>query len=488
MYLAILRRCDTLIKTETRETSVLRKTVKNFFYTFAANALQLIVSALVVLVIPKFYGIQAYSYWQLYLLYFSYISVLQFGWVEGIYLRYAGRKYDDLDNNLLSTQFVSLIIFYLLVATIFLSILNIFFAENFNIGIMFLTLVSGFIDIPRKFLFYILQVTNNIRQFAKLNMIDRFVFLICIIVSFTLGFRNFESIIISDLLGKFVSIVITIYNCRDIIFSKYVTFKINLLESINNLSAGIKLMIANIASSLIIGIARFGIEQNWGIEVFGKISLTLSISNLLMVFIHAIGVIIFPMIKEVPVNKLADLYEKIRTILNIPLFFMLVFYYPVKLLLSYWLPQYAESLNYMALLFPIVIFQSKISLLTNTYLKALRKEKQMLYINLVTVIFSVILTSMSINIFNSLVLIVLSIVILLAFCSIVSEIFISRIIKVNIMKNILLELLLSLVFIITSWSVQGLLGILIYLSFYCFYLFLKREEIKDAVSILKKNK
>ena len=52
-----------------------------------------------------------------------------------------------------------------------------------------------------------------------------------------------------------------------------------------------------------------------------------------------------------------------------------VFYYPLKIILTRILPGYAESIRYMALMFPVCIFDSKISLLVNTYLKALRKEK-----------------------------------------------------------------------------------------------------------------
>lgn len=477
-----------MAKEENKKSSPLGKGLKSFFYTFSANALQLIVSAVIVLVIPKFYGVQEYSYWQLYLLYFSYVGLLQFGWIEGVYLRYAGKKYENLGNSLLATQFVSLIGFYIVTALIFFCFLNIFFPANFNTGIVLLSLVSGLIDIPRKFLFYILQVTNRIKKFAKLNMVDRFVFLAVLITTFSLGFRSFESIIISELIGKMISMLLTIYSCKEIVFNKFVSLKLNIKESFENINAGIKLLIANIASSLIIGIARFGIEQNWGIEIFGKISLTLSISNLLMVFIHAIGVVIFPIVKDVPVIKLAPLYDKIRTILMIPLFFMLTFYYPVKTILSLWLPQYSESLDYMALLFPIVIFQSKISLLSNTYLKVLRKEKQMLYFNLATVILSLILTFVCIFVFHSLTLIVISIVVLLAFCSIISEVYISHLININMKKDILLESVMSLIFMITSWSIQGILGILIYLIFYCVYLFAKRTEIKSSLIFLKRNK
>ena len=53
----------------------------------------------------------------------------------------------------------------------------------------------------------------------------------------------------------------------------------------------------------------------------------------------------------------------------------LIVYYPLKIVLSAWLPKYVDSLTYMALVFPMCVFEAKIALLINSYLKTLRKEK-----------------------------------------------------------------------------------------------------------------
>ena len=71
--------------------------VKNFSYSLTSNLISLIISTLVVLVIPRIIGVEDYGFWQLYLFYSSYIGFLHFGWNDGIYLRYGGEEYDDLD-------------------------------------------------------------------------------------------------------------------------------------------------------------------------------------------------------------------------------------------------------------------------------------------------------------------------------------------------------------------------------------------------------
>jgi len=108
--------------------------------------------------------------------------------------------------------------------------------------------------------------------------------------------------VVIDLLGKFISLIFAMIICKRLVFLNIGNFKINFIETYTNISVGIKLMISNIASMLIVGVVRFGIERTWDITTFGKVSLTLSISNLLMLFINALGIIMFPVLRRTDKN------------------------------------------------------------------------------------------------------------------------------------------------------------------------------------------
>ncbi len=75
----------------------IRKILRDFSYSISSNLISLAVSTLVVLIVPKFIGVTEYGYWQLYIFYTNYVGVLHFGWLDGIYLRYGGYHYRDLD-------------------------------------------------------------------------------------------------------------------------------------------------------------------------------------------------------------------------------------------------------------------------------------------------------------------------------------------------------------------------------------------------------
>ena len=456
----------------------MRSILKNFSYTFISNIISFCISALVTFIVPKKLGVESYGYFQLYLFYVSYIGFLHFGWADGVFLRYGGAYYEKLDRAKFSAQFWLYSAFELALGSI-IGISAWFYARPEEKALVLcLTGVAVFLLLPRTFLQYILQCTNRMKEYAFLTVIEKIVYFV-LVLAFLLGeTRQFAFLIAADLLGKACALGYAAYQCRDIILTRIEVLESALKEVEQNVSVGIKLMISNIAGMLIIGLVRLSIERQWDVSTFGKVSLTMSVSNMLMVVIRAVAMVAFPMLRRTDNEKLAPLYSTMRACLMIPLLGMMVAYYPVKAVLSVWLPQYAESLQYMAILFPMCIFESKMSMLIETYLKALRKEKWLLVVNIATVSISFLATVFTVFMLQNLNFAILSIVMMLAFRCVIAELLLSKVLDVAVIKDILLELLLTVIFIGFNWFVGGIISLLVYLFFYLVYLFLKKNEIK----------
>ena len=75
-----------------------------------------VVSAIMVLIVPKFLPIQDYSMCQLFLFYFSWVGCFHFGWEDGIYLRYAGTKYEQMDRKLFAGQLYVIFLLQIIIA------------------------------------------------------------------------------------------------------------------------------------------------------------------------------------------------------------------------------------------------------------------------------------------------------------------------------------------------------------------------------------
>lgn len=460
--------------------------LENITYTFTANIITMLISVIMTLILPKFLGVTDYSYYQLYIFFISYVGFFHFGWIDGIYLKIGGMEYDELNKNSYIAQFWLLNIFEIIIAFV-VSIFAVNFIKDIDKSfILISTSICGVITILRTYLLFILQSTNRIKEYAKYTRIDRLIYFVIVILFLFLGFNNYKTVLYIDIFSKLVALILCIGKTKDIVFGKINIDKNIFVEIFDNINIGIKLMLANIASMLIIGVVRFGIQNNWNIETFGKISLTLNISNLLMTFINAIAVIMFPLLRREEEKNLPKIYTILKNTLMLFLYMMLIFYYPIRLILSLWLPQYSDSLRYMALLFPICIYESKMSMLVNTYLKAFRKEKYMLAINVISFILSIVLTVVSVFVLNNLTLAILSIVFLLAFRCILGEIALTKTMDILVYKDIVIETILTLIFICSSWFIDNILCLVIYSCFYLIYVFIKRREIKETILIFSK--
>lgn len=451
---------------------------KNVSYTFTSNLLSLVISTLVTLIVPKILGVQEYGYFQLYIFYTSYVGFLHFGLCDGIYLKYGGYRYSDIDKGLFKGQlFILTFMEILITVPLIILILRFSSLQKFETVVLLLSSLNIIILNIRTFFLYILQATNRMKEFSIITVLDRVVYIVLVIVLLTTNNNLVFYLIIADLIGKIISLVYSGVYCKDIIKANTILWDFS--ESIDNIKVGINLMIANLCSILIMGIVRFGIQTNWSVEVYGKVALTLSISNMLMIFVNAISIAIFPLLKRVDKKKYEDIYPVIRNLLMPIIFLGLLFYYPIYFVLSKWLPEYKDALIYMSVVFPMVVFESKVSLLSSTYLKALRKEKVMFKINILTAILSVIITFISINVLNNLFFALISIVLLTAFRSILSEICLSKYMKIYIIKDCIIEILLSIIFISGNWLLGLEKGGLIYLCSLLIYLLFKKKSFKE---------
>lgn len=454
--------------------------IKKIAYAVGANLLSLITSVLTTLIVPKFLGddVAQYGYFQVYLFYASYVGFFHFGWCDGIYLRDGGKRYSDLDKSLYSAQFWLLTIVELIIS-IAICILGFFFTEDGEYLFIFFTIaINILIYIPRAMLSYYLQTTNRIKEYASITTVGRTIYGILILVIVLFFSKNYHYFVWGDILGKFIALLVSIWWCRDIVFSKPTSLKKTVNEAMTNISVGIKLMFANIASMLITGIVRWGIQTQWDVATYGKIAFTLSVSNLLLTFISAVALVLYPTLRRSDESVLKGMYDKIRNTLMIPLLGCLVLYYPIESILSVWLPQYAQSMRYMAILFPMCIYAAKMTMLVQTYMNVFRLEKKMLQVNITGVVVAVITTLISVFLLENLTLAMLSMVINQMFRCIYAEYVLSKEMNINCKKDIVYEVALTALFILASWFIGGWIGVVIYLIGYLVYLILKREDVK----------
>ena len=457
---------------------------KNFSYTFTSNILALLISVVTALVIPKLISVEQYGYYQLYIFYSNYVGVSFLGLCDGFYLRIGGKYYDELDKSLYSTQFRLLGLFEIIVyAGIFCG--SLFFTTDANKHYITSCVCVAAVGMCLQwFIIYILQATARIKEYAIVTISERILYVLVTVPSVLLGYRGFRLLVVTDVIAKYVSLSIGVFFCRDMVFAKLLPIKGVLHEIWENISAGFKLMLASLCNMLIIGVVRFGVERRWDIATFGKVSLTLSLSNMVLTAINAVSVVLYPMLRRIDEKNMPKIYGVMRVALMSVIFGGIILYYPAQRLLSAWLPQYAESLRYAAILLPICVYESKMSMLVNTYYKTLRLENMLMKCNIAALALSVVCTLVSTLVMNSVTAAIFSILIVLIFRCVISELLLTKHIEIQVTKDIALEFIMTAAFVICNWFF-GASGMVAYAGCYIIYLVIKREDIKDTLNLIK---
>lgn len=462
-------------------------TLKNIAYSFGANLTSLCISIFMVMFVPKVLSIDDYGLWQLFLFYFSYLGFLHFGWEDGIYLRYAGKNYDELNRKTFAGQFYGIIALQIILAVLVSSIGQILVLDPVKrTALICAVWLAPFVNF-NNLCNFIMQITNQIKDYAKLLLTEQVVFFFAV-VFFLLVFHwnEFRYMYYAKLFSVVGISLAGVYLCRRLLRPRFYSLKQVLAEAGENLLVGSKLMLANIASMLIIGIVRYGISIGWDVATFGKVSLTLGVSNFLMVFINSVSVVFFPIVKRMDETRRANAYVAIRNVLDFILFAALIGYYPLKCILAWWLPKYADSLIYMSVLFPVCVFESKVMLLINTYLKSMRKEFLMLKINAVSVVFSLIVTAFTVGIWHNLNVAVFSIVLAYAFRCVLAEYHVARLLGLDLRQNMFEDLLMCGAFIISGWVFNSFLCMAVYGVVYLMFVLVHRKSLRQIIGMVKK--
>lgn len=455
--------------------------LKKISCSFLANIFSALTSVLMILVLPKVMSMEDYGTWQLFMFYFSYVGFFHFGWIDGIYLRYGGQYYDELSRKIFSGQFLLLFSLFICECIFINTSLSTGIIKNHVIAfIIRIASIAGIFVNIITFINFTFQLSDKIKEYARNIILERFLTIILLIYCIAFRKVQYETIIYISVISNFLVMCFGIYSMKNLLFVEFDTLSHALVEAWENISAGSKLMLSNIAGMLILGIIRFGISQGWDIVTFGKVSLTLSISNFLMIFISAVSVVLFPVLKRINQDKLAEIYVALRRTLSYSLLALLITYYPLQLALSYWLPKYSDSLFYMGLLLPVCIFESKMQMLVNTYLKSLREELLMLKINAVSVIFALLTTYISVVVLHNLQIAILAIVINFGFRLLLAEHFIEKILTIRIKREAVEEIVVVSCFILIN-SYNSSYSICLYLAIYLLYAFLNRNNIKETL-------
>ncbi len=349
-------------------------------YSFGANIVSLLVSVFSISFVPKYMAVEEYGLYQLFLFYFGYVGFLHFGVLGGAIIRFAGRRYDELDYPMLKTQ-CAILFAILCVLSTGLFLLNIE-ARVFESPISYFFLISMVAQHVIWYSISMLQMSNRIEESAKLLFVDRMSWGIFGVGAVLAGYVAAIHVILAYTITRVVAMLYSLSFVPEIVWAPVRLTKDAWREFQINFVLGFPMTLSDVCSILVMGIIRFGISDVWDISVFAKTSLALGFTFFFMSFISSASVVLLPALRQLSAETADDLYIPLNRLLSLFFLVVLLGYFPLKEIIALWLPNYVDGLAFMGILFPALFFESKFSLLVATYLKKMLKTRVILLVNL----------------------------------------------------------------------------------------------------------
>lgn len=347
----------------------------------SASALSLAISIVTLLLIPKVMSVDDFGYWQLYIFYLGYAGFAHLGMLDGLYLEYGGRQLEDLPQRTLRGQFTILMGLQLLGA-VALVILGVQVGDPHHRFVLFSTALGLVAVNLRMYFMRLLQAVGKLKHYAVLMVTDRLLFISTVVALLLFKQLTIERMLVVDVVARFAALALAIVMFRSLALGVLPAWKKAFTASRVSIAIGLPLLASGVANLLVPGFMRISIERGWPISEFGKTSLALSVLGLLTTLIATVGTTLFPELRRMDAEQQLRTYQRLRSMILTLGLLILPMYYVAALFILIWLPQYRDSVLFLALLFPAILFETRTNVINIPFCNALRRERQMLLANL----------------------------------------------------------------------------------------------------------
>ena len=460
----------------------------NFLFVLGAQVLVLVISVLRALILPKFLPVEGFGYWEIYWFYTSYVGIFCLGYNDGIYLKYGECNVEQLPMADIRSANRIFCLFLAIAAAIAVAIVfgrvedsqtafSLCFAAA---NILILGLTGVFI--------FVFQITAQFKKYSFFSVLDKIAVLVTILLLVVINERNFRYVVIADVSFKVIVLLIMIFRMPEMVFGSFTGFKSAFKFMFDNMSVGIKLMVANLMSMLLVGAGKFIVQYYGGITDFAMYSFGVSITGLVLTAVTAISLVLYPTIKRITPSSHAIIFKKVNISTRVMGLVSLLLYFPMYFFVEWFYPHYSSVLAYLSYLFLIVYFQCKISLLNNTFYKVMRLETRMLIANLSCVLLFAVLAFVFFPLFPVMKTIAVCTMAAMLVRCYSSEISLSKQLSIKPEARILLELALVAVFLISTELCSVWLSAVMYTIVLAAWLIRDRQENRALLELLSQKK
>lgn len=360
---------------------------KNIAVVFGASIVNMIFAIITNFLLPKYLSIESYGYYKEFQLYANYVGLSHLGFIDGIYLKYGGKKLENISKKEIIGTANTIRNMQLILTTVF-----VIGALILNNTLFLLLALSCF---PINMVSYyknLYQATGKFKEYGMIQVIIPFLaFWMNVILLFVICTDQYIYYILVTITSNFF---IYRYLEKNFYFSfgKLSLFRLEKSLLKENIMCGLPLMVGNIASLLITSIDRWFIQLVMEIKYFSYYSFAVSVENLFNVSTSAVTTTLYNYLCR---NKDEEKIIEIKSLCIVASTYIIAIAFPVKFIVVMWIEKYIASIPCLFILISAHMFYFVIKAIYVNLYKANGQQKhyffQMVFILGIAVISNIIL-------------------------------------------------------------------------------------------------
>jgi O-antigen/teichoic acid export membrane protein len=450
------------------------------------NGLLLLFSFIQVFIIPKYLTVEGYGYWQLFILYSTYVGILHVGFIDGILVRWAGKELARMGDEI-RTAFRFLILEQVVII-VPVALLLYFLIRPPLQWLWLMILAYAFIMNLVTFFMFTAQAIRRFGLLTTVNVGRGLAFLLLIIVLFATGYFNYHYVVLALLTSFLLALFTFAFWFRKYLWGEKPAISPLWACGKENISIGIFVLLGNFAAVLFLTIDRLMVSSFFTIEQFAVYAFATAIVIAIYMFVRAVSEVFFPYLSRAVPQLQNRAYQIGKLAIVLVWAAILAGYFPLARLIEYYLPHYIASLPIMQILLCTVGFGSLIQILHVNYYKAYRMQRQYFLWGLAALALSSVLSVLAIKVWGTLESVAIAVSISFAVWYIVNELSLRPMVGKSHRDGIYITAICS--YVAAFWLSSILCkNVLVQTGFYlCLFFFISwlffRHQVKDLLPVL----
>lgn len=348
---------------------------KNLVVVVFSRIISLVSGVAVGFVLPKILSITDYGCYKVFTLYAAYTALLHFGFIDGILLKLSGKEYEELDHRKMRSFTRFFILFELIVSIVVLLVGGILANGEYLFIVIMLAINMVLVNVTTYYQF-VSQAVQRFGEYSAKNIAISIIKLLFVLVLLILDMNHvfevsYKVYIIGLNIIDFSILIWYVAIYKNITFGNGVSMRKLKGDIISIFKVGILMTLAYQVSHLILALDRQFVNLLFSTEEFAVYSFAYNIVSIISTMVSSVSIVLLPMLKNRTHDIVSGTYRKCLSTVSVISSWSLLCFFPLVLVIKWFLPEYIGSVEYISIVLPAFVFTSSITVVMFTIYKIL---------------------------------------------------------------------------------------------------------------------